>query len=139
MKKVLVAVFLGLLLSSNAYAGCKSDIQFSWYKDDGFARLKFYNKSGKFIRITDYEILDSDRDTIREGEAYRFFKNPTGVFVGSNQSVTYGVSLGNNINYARFANYDCRYQKPYEKTMGEKAEDLADSVGDTIKGWFDDD
>ena len=131
---------VSLLLSSNAYAGCYDDIQFSWYKDGKRAVLKFYNKSGKFIRITHYEILDSEKDTIQEGKPFTpFLGSNKGVFVGSNQSKEYRAYVGNNINYARFANYDCRYQKPYKKTVGEKAEDLADSVGDTIKGWFDDD
>ena len=132
MKKAIAIIVLGLLLSSNAYAGCYDDIQFSWYKDGSVARLKFYNKGGKHIRITDYVILDGEKDAIKEGDAGR-------TFVGSKESKTFGIQLWNNINYAAFANYECSYQKPYEKTVGDRAEDLSNSITGTIKGWFDDD
>ena len=127
MKKLLGIVVLGLLLSSNAYAGCSDKIQFSWYKDGNYAKLKFYNKGGKFVRITHYEIMDRDKDTIREHKAR--------LFVGSNESRTLSVNLWGVVKYAAFADYECQYQKPYEKSVGDRAEDLVDSV----KGWFDDD
>ena len=41
--------------------------------------------------------------------------------------------------YGKKVGWTCTYQKPYEKTAGDRAEEITDSISDTISNWFDKD
>ena len=142
MKKLLGIVVLGLLLSGNAYAGCKSDIKFKWWTGVGNqVSFQFDNKKSKHIRITRIYVKDADGDIITDvnPRTWRTTNKSKGWFVSPNEKrkTTYGMD--NAHKYGKTAGWECTYQKPYEKSLGEKFEDASDSVGSTIKGWFKDD
>ena len=139
MKKILGIVVLGLFLSGNAYAGCKSDIDWKWYTESknlkGRVGYEFKNKGSKHIRITEIEIIAKDGDVILsfkpsswdfdEGRSKGFFVSPgkksTGLKVNSNA-----------YRYGKTARYDCKYQKPWKNDISDIFSNTTDSVSDTF-------
>ena len=140
MKKVLLIVGLSFLLASNSFAGCKKDIKFSWYvKDNKEAHFSFKNNGSKHVRITKIYVSDSDGDRILEfkPKTYSLSGGTTrGLFVSPYKKAG---TIAFNRDAARFgktAGWKCSYQKPYETTIGDKAENAADAVGDFFGDLF---
>ena len=44
----------------------------------------------------------------------------------------------NAVQYGHTAGWKCKYQKPYEKSIGDKIDETSSSIGDTISSWFKD-
>ena len=126
-------------MSGVAFANCKSDIEFNWWKGVGNqVSFEFNNKGSKHIRITRIYVKDSDGDIITDVKprTWRTSNSSKGWFVNPKEKrkTTYGWD--NAHQYARKAGWNCTYQKPYEKSLEEKFDSASDSIGSTIKGWF---
>ena len=140
MKKLLTIVVLGLLWCNPSFAGCKDNINFKWWKDGNIIVWEFYNKGSKHIRITKVWVSDSDGDKIINKKATAgVFDGGGGLFVGKAEKKKEAATSSDAVKFGKTAYYDCRYQKPYEKTVGDRAEDLTDSVGDFFEKLFNDD
>ena len=142
MKKVLLIVGLSFLLASNSFAGCRDDISFSWHKPSshiGKVVFEFKNKGSKHIRITSIAVSDADRDKILEFSptGYNYSNSGSkGVFVRPNGSNETSRNNWNAYNYGRGASWKCSYQKPYETSIGDKADNATGAVGDFFGDLF---
>ena len=67
MKKLLGIIVLGLLLSGNAYADCKDDIDMNWVKSNitPTVHFEFLNNNNKDISITAVRMLTADNQIIK--------------------------------------------------------------------------
>jgi len=144
MKKLLGIVVLGLLICENSFAGCKQDVKFSWWKeakgtDFDAVWFQFHNKSSKHIRITHIWVTDSERDKIFEFKPTdRKNKTNKGFFITPYDKRKTARWSSDSVKYGKTAGWKCKYQKPYEKTIGDSIKSTSDSIGDTISGWFKD-
>jgi len=143
VKKVLLIVGLSFLLASNSFAGCRKDINFNWWKDTGKAKGKlvfeFKNKGSKHIRITSIYVTDSDRDKILEFSptSYNYSNSGSnGRFVKPNGSTEISSVNWNAYSYGKGASWECSYQKPYETSVGDKADNVAGAVSDFFGDLF---
>ena len=116
MKKLLGIMVLGLLLSSNAFAGCRDDVEMKWsIKDDRFVRFTFLNNSNNTINVYEYGILTPDSKLIKKNK-----KSDIKTLGG--MPVVDGTILRNfgrevrdmnvidiNINMIQYAYYQCKY------------------------------
>ena len=142
VKKVLLIVGLSFLLASNSFAGCRDDISFSWHKPSshiGKVVFEFKNKGSKHIRITSIEVSDADRDTILEFSptGYNYSNSGSnGVFVLPNKRQSIKISNRSAAQYGKMGFWDCSYQKPYETSVGDKADNVTGAVGDFFGDLF---
>ena len=68
MKKLFLYIFLGLLLSGNAYANCEKDLRYKvkWKdQDEGMVRVNIGNTSNKEIIIYKVFFQDENSNTIK--------------------------------------------------------------------------
>jgi len=144
MKKLLFIIALSLLICENSFAGCKQDVNFSWWKkgqgtDFEAVWFQFHNKKSKHIRITHIWVSDSERDKIFEFEP-NDKKNKTnkGFFIPPNDKRETARWSSDAVKYGKTAEWKCQYQKPYEKTIGDSIKSTSNSIGDTISSWFKD-
>jgi len=141
MKKVILIVVLGLLLSGNAYAGCKKDVKFSWYIETGSNKVffTFKNNGAKHVRITLIYVSDADGDEILEFEPTGWnYSNSgsNGVFVAPHKEIKISRSNWNAHKYGKTASWRCSYQKPYETSISDKVDNATGAVSDFIGGLF---
>ena len=70
MKKLLGIVVLGFLLSSNAYASCYDDMDYSWkfsnYLGNEVAEFHAVNNSNSSMKILSFELLTSNKEVIKK-------------------------------------------------------------------------
>ena len=141
MKKFLGILVLSLLLSSNAYAGCKKDVKFSWYKETGSKQVffTFKNNGAKHVRITLIYVSDADGDKILEFEPTSYFNTNTGTsgfFVSPREERKIPRGNINAYKYGKTASWRCSYQKPYETSISDKVDNVTGAVGDFIGSIF---
>ena len=141
MKKILVILCLSFLLAGNSFAGCKKDLKFTWYKERGTGKVffNFKNNGKKHIRITFIEVFDSDNDEVLEFKptGYNYSNSGSnGVFVGPGSERKISRINSHAHKYGKKASMDCSYQKPYETSIGDKADNVSGAVSDFFSDLF---
>ena len=137
VKKLFFIIALNLFLSGYAYAGCKSDIEWSWWKNskNKAYQAEFINNGKKFVRITEIRLKDNEGSLIKSWQARRYMqpKNESkGFFVGPGEKKREYKGIGPSIKYTKTSSFDCTYQKPYDKSLSESAGDLLGSAGNAV-------
>ena len=109
MKKILGIIVLGLLLSGNANADCKDDIDMSWEKPNpymAFVQFEFLNNNNKDINITSVRMLTADKQII-----INHVPVPAAQTLKSFGRLIVGISLNNvNENVWKLSDYSCSYK-----------------------------
>ena len=117
MKKLFLSILvLGLLLSGNANAGCKNDVEMKWsIKDDRFVRFTFLNNSKNKINIYEYGILTINNKLIKKNKKSDIEKigdTPvlSGAYLGKFGREVRDLSVIDiNTNVIQYAYYHCKY------------------------------
>jgi hypothetical protein len=117
MKKLFnLIVVLGLILSSNALAGCRDDVEMKWsIKDDRYVRFTFLNNSNNKINVYEYGILNSNNKLIKKNIKSDIEKlGDTPVLSGAyldkfGRDVLDMNVLDVNTNVIHYAYYKCKY------------------------------
>ena len=137
MKQIIILVFLIISLISIAKAGCKSDIDFTLRNTGKSIEFNLRNKGSKFIRITRMYVNDADGDKIvdiriKKSSKSIFSQGLGRTFIAPKK--TYSREVGNKFvaTYGKRANYECKYQKPYENSASDTVGNAIDSVGDAM-------
>ena len=143
MKKLLGIVVLGLLLTGNSFAGCKKDIKFNWSKAPkgsgaGEVFFNFKNNGREHIRITLIYVKDADGDEIIEFKPKSDFGSK-GIFVDPRNEYRISRTDWNAYKYGKTAGWKCSYQKPYEKSIGDKTDNALGVVSDFFSDLFSSD
>ena len=116
LKKLLGIIFLGLLLSGNAYANCRNDVTLNWsVKENRYVRFEFLNSSNRVINIYSYGILTADKQIIKKNKELELNSNSNviqGVYLrafGREQFEMYVTDI--NTKLIRHVFYKCKYLK----------------------------
>ena len=117
MKKLFnLIVVLGLILSSNALAGCRDDVEMKWsIKDDSYVRFTFLNNSNNKINVYEYGILNSNNKLIKKNiksDIEKLGDTPvlSGAYLGKfGRRVLDMNVLDVNTNVIHYAYYKCKY------------------------------
>ena len=107
MKKILGIVFLGLLLSVNAYASCSNSINASANKSGDKLTYSFSNNSDKGITITKFGPKSTSGKMMRKGPK---------LYIPAFGKRTHTIYLGDlNLNvYSKQSAWNCIYTKSKE-------------------------
>ena len=113
MKKLLGIIFLGLLLSGNAYANCRNDVTLNWsVKENRYVRFEFLNSSNRNINIYSWGILTADKQIIKKIETDPNSDVIRGAYLrafGREQFEMYVTDI--NTKLIRHVFYKCKYLK----------------------------
>ena len=101
-------------------------------------KFDFQNSGSKHVRITKIYVSDSDGDRILEFKPKTYsFNGPTrGMFVSPYKN---NATISSNFDAYRFgktAGWKCSYQKPYEKSIGDKTDNALGVVSDFFSDLF---
>ena len=110
MKKLFSTILvLGLLLSGNAYAGCKEDIKWNWFINESKTAgvFDFRNAGSKSIKLTNVTVYDSEDEKIQRREL--------SIYLASGQKERV-IVYSKNIRYGTGGAFQCIYDKPYGKS-----------------------
>ena len=139
MKKILLVVGLSFLIASNSFAGCKKNLKLTMENTGNALILNFKNNGSKHVRITSVGVEDADGDEIIgfKPTGYNYSNSGSnGVFVRPNGSNEISRTNWNAYNYGRGASWKCSYQKPYETSIGDKADNVTGAIGDFFGDLF---
>ena len=139
MKKILLVASLSFLIASNSFAGCKKNLILTIENTGNALILNFKNNGSKHVRITSVEAEDADGDEIIgfKPTSYNYSNSGSnGVFVLPNKRRSIKISSRSAAQYGKMVYWDCSYQKPYETSIGDKADNAAGAVSDFFGDLF---
>ena len=139
MKKILLVASLSFLIASNSFAGCKKNLILTIENTGNALILNFKNNGSKHVRITSVEVEDADGDEIIgfKPTSYNYSNSGSnGVFVLPNKRRSIKISSRSAAQYGKMVYWDCSYQKPYETSIGDKADNAAGAVSDFFGDLF---
>jgi len=139
VKKVLLIVGLSFLLANNSFAGCKKNLKLTMENTGNEIILNFKNNGSKHVRITSVRVDDADGDKIIKinPTSYNYSNSGSnGIFVLPNKRRSIKISSRSAAQYGKMVYWDCSYQKPYETSIGDKADNAAGAVSDFFGDLF---